>query len=355
MMTKYKLQKYSGISSRFTCPSCKRKHCFTRYIDEEGVPLDEKVGRCDHESSCGYHYTPKQYFMDHPSTIVSDKSRKSQPNTGISPESQPVAVIRPKRKVWWIPMRYVDRSVSFHRHSDFTTFLLNILDPLIVEGLIDEYKLGVTKSGDVIFFQLDSQGQCRTRKIMKYDAVTGHRIKDPDIPGRISWVHSILKSRGKLPKEWELTQCLFGEHLLSRFPDKTVALVESEKTAVICAGLLPEYIWLATGGKSQFGDKLNVLKGRNVIAFPDVDGYDLWRQKASERPELTITVSDLLERVATAEDRHNHIDVADLLIREAGNNRQRLSFNQIIKALPEEARFLIEELGLEVVSVEMTA
>ena len=113
-----------------------------------------------------------------------------------------------------------------------------------------------------------------------------------------------------LPKNWTLTQCLFGEHLLAKHPDAKVALVESEKTAVIAAGILPKYIWLATGGKFQFNARLSVLKGRTIIAFPDVDGYDLWRRKAAEMRELQITVSDLLERVATPEDKKNHIDIA---------------------------------------------
>jgi hypothetical protein len=60
----YNLQKYNGISSRYTCPHCGRKRCFTLYVDEDGDPLHESVGRCDHESSCGYHYTPKQHFAD---------------------------------------------------------------------------------------------------------------------------------------------------------------------------------------------------------------------------------------------------------------------------------------------------
>jgi len=28
--------------------------------------------------------------------------------------------------------------------------------------------------------------------------------------------------------------------------------VESEKTAVICSALMPEYVWFATGGKSHY-------------------------------------------------------------------------------------------------------
>lgn len=149
---------------------------------------------------------------------------------------------------------------------------------------------------------------------MKYDPKTGHRIKDEAVGGRITWVHSLMKRSGALKADWELTQCLFGEHLLSKCPGRTVALVESEKTAVICSALMPEYVWLATGGKSQLGDKLNVLQQRTIIAFPDVDGYELWKQKASELTSLRITVSDYLETTATPEEREAHIDIADRLI-----------------------------------------
>ena len=60
---------------------------------------------------------------------------------------------------------------------------------------------------------------------------------------------------------------------------------------------MPKYIWLATGGKSQLKpEKLSVLKDRKVIAFPDVDGYQEWKEKLSKIEGLTITVSDVLEK-----------------------------------------------------------
>lgn len=74
-------------------------------------------------------------------------------------------------------------------------------------------------------------------------------------------------------------------------------------SASTCSLLLPEYIWLATGGKSQFNDRLMVLKGRKVTAFPDIDGYDEWRKKAKNYPMLDITISDILERNAAPEQR----------------------------------------------------
>ena len=70
---KYTLEKYNSSGSgqprnRYTCPSCKRTRCFTRYVDTAtGTVLDPSVGKCDHENRCGYHYTPAQFFRDHPS------------------------------------------------------------------------------------------------------------------------------------------------------------------------------------------------------------------------------------------------------------------------------------------------
>ncbi len=184
-----------------------------------------------------------------------------------------------------------------------------------------------------------------------------------------------------LPDGWTLTQCLFGEHLLPQYPDKPAALVESEKTAVIASIFCPDFIWLATGGKAQMNDRIEVLRGRNIVAFPDIDGIDAWRRKASERPHLAITVSDLVLRNATPEDHAAHIDIADLLIRwrqngdtagdsadttsvNVGNTSGNMSGNtqalnpvflQIQKYISPEQHgnvlALIEEFDLEVVGV----
>ena len=316
----YTLQKYGGLSTRYTCPHCGRGHCFSRYVDENGEFLDESVGRCDHESSCGYHYTPKQFFTDHP-------DRKPGPDWRY--QSVPCHSEAKPKNLCFLPQDVVGRSVRFNYDSHLITFLRTFLEPVVIEGLIDEYRIGVTKSLATIFFQIDVQGRCRTGKIMLYNPEDGHRVKDPEVPSRITWVHSLMKQAGMLPKEWELTQCLFGEHLLAVYPEKPVGLVESEKTAVICAGLMPKYLWVATGGKSQLNpERLAVLAGRKVIAFPDVDAFEVWQEKLSALSSRAcreisslkwdITVSPLLQQEATPEDFANHIDIADWLIRTRG-------------------------------------
>lgn len=348
----FSLQKYAGIRSRHTCPACGGKRCFTLYVDENGVPLAENVGRCDHESGCGYHYTPKEWFRDHPE--IDGKDWRTEEPLWLKKALE----LKKQKRLCFIPIEVVERSVRSDIVSSFADFLLHLFDDITVVKLVTEYQLGVTKAGDVIFFQIDIEGRCRTGKIMKYDPETGHRIKDERTKGRINWVHSLMKRSGALPEDWELTQCLFGEHLLGRYPDKPVALVESEKTAVICSAMMPEYIWLATGGKSQFNERLNVLQGRDIVAFPDVDGYETWVQKAAALPYLNIKVSDILPKNATEEEREQHIDIADWLIkwklepRPEGEVEMNRTFQKVAKYFSpeyhEEILGLIEDFGLEV-------
>ena len=62
---------------------------------------------------------------------------------------------------------------------------------------------------------------------------------------------------------------------------------------------MPQYLWLATGGKSLLSqEKLSVLAGRKTIAFPDIDGYEEWKKKLSAA-EIDITVSNILQRILT--------------------------------------------------------
>ena len=307
---RFALQKYEGMHTKHTCPACGRKRCFTLYVDEYGTPLADNVGRCDHESSCGYIKTPKEYFAEHPDVEARLMESNSRCNSPQRPKPQPP----PRREIYTIPEDIVARTVRPNFPSVFTSGLCDLLSPADVRSLVEEYRLGVTKARDVIFYQIDIEGRCRTGKVMAYRPDL-HRVKDAEGNGRITWIHSLMKEKGDLPKEWELTQCLFGEHLLRRYPEKEVRVVESEKTAVICAGFMPGYTWLATGGKSQFNARMDVLRGRKVVLFPDVDGYDLWREKAAQRRDLSLVVSDYLERNATEQDRRDKIDIADLLIR----------------------------------------
>lgn len=76
---RFHLQKYK-LGNRYACPQCGRKRCFARYIDEEGqIVFPDNVGRCDHEQSCGYHYSPSDYFKDNPDANCNDDWRYKTP------------------------------------------------------------------------------------------------------------------------------------------------------------------------------------------------------------------------------------------------------------------------------------
>ena len=315
-MSRYHLQKYAGISSRHTCPACERPRCFTLYIDDNGNALHPTVGRCDHESSCGYHRTPRQYFHDHPEhrhfVIPSERSesrnllhyRHARPDRA-SPGIIPQTLIPPPSGT-----------------NHLITYLKTMLPSSAIDRIIADYRLASTPDQAIIFLQIDQDNQCRTGKIMQYNPYTGHRTKDPNMPGRINWIHTTLKRKKLLPKDWQLTQCLFGEHLLPQHQDKTVALVESEKTAIICSAMMPQYLWLATGGKSGLtSERLSSLKGRKIIVFPDIDAFKDWQQKIFTFPHLDIRISRLLEDNATPADRAAHIDLADWIIQFLTNNK----------------------------------
>ena len=308
----YTLQKYTNPSSRHTCPACGRQRCFTLYVDPDANPLHETVGRCDHESSCGYHRTPRQYFHDHP-----EHRHHCHPERSEGSFTHPS---RPDRASPGIISQSLIPPPS--RSNHLITYLKTMIPSSAIDRIIADYRLASTPDQAIIFLQIDQDNQCRTGKIMQYNPATGHRIKDPNKPGRINWLHSVLKRRKQLPPDWQLTQCLFGEHLLPQHQDKTVALVESEKTAIICSAMMPQYLWLATGGKSGLtSERLSSLKGRKIIVFPDIDAFKDWQQKIFTFPHLDIRISRLLEDNATPADRAAHIDLADWIIQFLTNNK----------------------------------
>jgi hypothetical protein len=78
-------------------------------------------------------------------------------------------------------------------------------------------------------------------------------------------------------------------------------------------------------------DKCQSLKGRKVILFPDLKGFDKWNTKAKELSHLArFQISDLLERKATGAERNKGLDLADYLIKFDYQNLSNPSPSQSI-------------------------
>ena len=335
-MKNYSLQAYKGVATRHACPYCGDKRSFAYYVDEENTPLHPSVGRCNHESSCGYHYTPKQYFQDHPECRTSNASSFDGQKRDVKSKSIPTEPLKPTA-IGYVPIHYVEKSKSVQ--SNFFCFLSTLLGNYygsksqeVLNRLLDEYRLGATRDGAVIFWQIDKNSNVRTGKVMQYNPEDGHRIKTEQ-GASINWIHSILKKQKVLPEDWQLSQCLFGEHLLSLYPDKVVVLVESEKSAIIGSSIFSDYVWLATGGKSQMKeDKLRVLSGRTVLLFPDADGYAEWKQRAESMTYSKAIVSDIIEKHATPKQKADHIDIADWIIFQIQEGKLMCTANHLVEA-----------------------
>ena len=77
-----------------------------------------------------------------------------------------------------------------------------------------------------------------------------------------------------------------------------VAVVESEKMAIISSAYFPQFLWLAVEGLANLNiERCSILKGRTIVLFPDIHGFDQWNEKAKELrvrlPGTRIEVSDL--------------------------------------------------------------
>lgn len=176
--------------------------------------------------------------------------------------------------------------------------------------------LGAARNGEVIFWQIDINGKVRTGKIMKYNPQTGRRIKNGY--GGINWVHHKLKKSNPSFSDFNLNQCYFGEHLLRLYPDKPVAIVEAEKTAVIASMIYHDYNWLAAGNLNGLNvEKSTVLRNKTIILYPDAGCYDRWLRKADQitrELSLNLTVSSFLEYFANPQQTHQGYDLADYVI-----------------------------------------
>lgn len=231
---RFHLLKYK-TGNKGTCPHCGRHNCFVHYVDEKGeISFPDTVGLCDHVNSCGYHYSPKDYFSDNPQLKLGSDTLQAQHSATFKAQ---------KPDSSYIEASVMQSSFSAYFINPLHKYLTGVFGEAETNRLFSLYNVGTAKlwGGSTIFWQVDAKGRIRSGKVMAYDAMTGHRIKDGN--SHVCWAHSLLKL-----ESFHLRQCLFGEHLLSSNLNARVVLVESEKTAIIASHFIPQYVWIATGG-----------------------------------------------------------------------------------------------------------
>lgn len=223
-----------------------------------------------------------------------------------------------------------------------------------LENTLKAYLVGHSKQGHTMFWQIDEQFQLRTGKMMLYKP-DGHR--DKESRGNFNWVHSALE-RANHPayntETHDARPTLFGMHLLNLYPRATVNIVESEKTALICAiayGTHAMSIWMATGGQSMLNrEKLEpiIKQGRHIVLYPDKDAVDHWKEIAARIDYKRLHINtDVLKDYWQPADGEK-ADIADVLVRIIKTNRKPKTIDDVLELYPQ-AKPLIDKLGLDVV------
>ena len=327
-------------SRKHICPECGKKR-FVRYVDTKtGEYLPEQYGRCDREANCGYHLNP---YQDGYSKMIWGRENGNSiviPTRWKPPTTRKVQ--QPPVKPIYFDFEAFKRTLR-PEHYENNIFIQNLFgrvqfpfDPADVTRVIELYRLGTVsagyRSGAVTFPFIDIDGNVRAVQVKQFDEANHTTGTD--------FLHSILARHyndiGEQLPEWleaymsqdKKVSCLFGEHLLDKFPSNRIALVEAPKTAIygtLYFGL-PEtpdqYLWIAVYNKSSFSlDKVKPLQGRFVDVFPDLskDGgtFREWEAKAKEferqLPGTQFKMYDFLEHEALEADRVNGEDIADYL------------------------------------------
>jgi hypothetical protein len=351
---KYSLEKGSTKSY---CLECFEK-TFVYYVDNvTGDYLAPHFGRCDRETQCGYYKAPPKGKRAFNIPFLSLKSITEKANelTDINgsismvPKSQ---ILEQAKNDCWITEWFLkDSHINYQANeskyfNNDKTEIVNVVTtkeppPPVVpsyhsKGLVkklfelrptpdnlteflyskfDRVEVGKAKQNYLItgvnqfwnratiFWQIDDKGLIHGGKVMLYLKSTGKRKKQPY--NHINWVHKALKN-----ESFNLCQCLFGLHRINEDNQKTIGIVESEKTAIVMSIFIPDFIWLATGSKQNLKlELLKPIKNRNILLFPDKGEFENWNKKANELNLLgfKIRVNDVIEQT----EFDNGFDLAD--------------------------------------------
>lgn len=134
------------------------------------IVFPDNVAKCDHENSCGYHYTPKEYFKyhfvrlqalsprhcsckhgtaldlvvyfsDHPDILTRNQSVDESFQTALckSIEKKPVFVVPS-----YITLSYLERSLSHYEINPLYIYLCNVFGEEETIRLFQLYHIGTS-------------------------------------------------------------------------------------------------------------------------------------------------------------------------------------------------------------------
>lgn len=223
-----------------------------------------------------------------------------------------------------------------------------------ISEVLNDYHVGHGKNGHTIFWQIDELGEVRTGKMMKYKS-DGHR--DREASWNFDFIHSALFRDQRLT-QWdedkqEAQLTFFGMHLLNRYPNATVNIVESEKTALLMAiayGNHATQVWMACGGLEMLSrERLApiISQGRQIVLFPDRDGIDKWKAKARQLDYPRLMIDCVPVQKWWKPEDGEKADIADVVVRILNERKPMTTIEEVKTAMPQAAP-LIDKLNLTI-------
>lgn len=311
-----------GKTSFTRCPWHDDHHPSLALYDGEGM----KASHCKCYS-CNVRHSPIDFVIQQEHCTFLEACDIIGRMFGILPDAHASAryMRRPREKpvakapvvYTYIPMEWVESQMSID--NSFCQCLMRHFNPYHVQQVTEDYLLGAYDNGHqsdcVLFPSIDEQGRVHNVKVQHYCTDQGSPEFFHRTPDVCYWLGKRLADLGVVPKDALFdNNCLFGAHLLARYPSAPVILVESPKNAVIGAAAFPQFLWLAAGSENMLSRQaLQCLKGRLTLVYPDRDAISNWTAELQKMEDIThFQVSSLCERVAPAD--LPKYDVADYIL-----------------------------------------
>ena len=236
-----------------------------------------------------------------------------------------------------IPREWVKPLMTGYNYNNFTLWYgrlpWNEHQRARMKQTLWEYCVGCWRDGRVVFWQIDHEGVPRAAKLMRFypqdHQKFGHRVKE-EHPGWLYNQSGTYDENGNYipgprdlldPDHHTILKPLFGSHLLKRYPEAKVNVVESEKTALIMANYfcMPDsQLWLACGGlKFLKIESMQPLidQGRKVWLWPDKDGVEGWQELADKLGSPNVQVYTKFFDACWEPEDGDKADIADIAVR----------------------------------------
>lgn len=263
-------------------PCCNKSNKDSKFVTYKDYP--EIYGYCH---SCGKTTLPPTIYVDDFGNEYSWNNNTKAFENAIQLYDKPVLqnsdsiatdgeniVTKELINVKYIDFQLVKLMLDSVPENNLLLYLRQQYCNKIVDAVKQLYYIGTSKTNGTVMWSVNINNKVQKAKVFFYDK-KGRRKQYFKVPYK---------------NEDGYYSCLFGEHLLNK-NDKPIVLVESEKTAIVCAINFPDYNWLSYGGiNGMTNDKMKVLSGKAILIVPDFseNARSITNKKIEELKTLNI-------------------------------------------------------------------